>query len=118
MKQGQIVKAYQAIQKHENEELPLDISYAFFKVKKQLTDQWNFQLEREKVIFDKYKISNENGQLTFEKPEDQNKFIHEIEELADMEIDWEYDKVKVNIGDRMQITISELEALDEFMEFK
>lgn len=116
MTQEQIVKAYKTIQKYETRELPLDISLAFFKLKKALTDQWEFQLNEEQKIFEKYPAKqNESGSLTFETTEAQEGFAKAIQELSEVESMEDFKKIPVEIGDRMNLSINDLEALDEFM---
>ena len=119
MKQSQIVKAYKVIEKYEDKELPLDISFAFFKLKKLLQAQWDFQIETEKKIFGRHKIQQtENNVLQFETAEDTNDFFEELNDLAELDVDLSFKKIKVNIGDRMNLSIADLEALDEFMEIE
>ena len=118
MKQQNIVNAYKVIKKYENEKLPLDISYGFFKLKKLLQSQWDFEVEREKSIFDKYEITQgDNGNLIFKSPEDQQNFAKDIAELLDMDCDWDEDKIKINFGDRLELPVVDIEALDDFVAF-
>lgn len=117
MKQIKIINAYKVIQKYEQKELPLDIAYAFFKLKKELADQWNFQIEREQAIYDKYSPKNEDGKLIFDSSESQRKFSEELGELLSMDVDWFEDKIKVDIGDRLMLSVADIEALDDFMTF-
>ena len=118
MKQQDIVNAYKVIQKYENEKLPLDISYGFFKLKKLLQSQWDFEIEREKAIFEKYDPQQEdNGNFVFKSKEDQQSFAQEIAELLSMECDWDEDKVKIDFRDRLDMPVVDIEALDNFITF-
>lgn len=118
MKQQQIVNAYKVIKKYENDKLPLDISYAFFKLKKKLQEQWDFEVEREKTIFDKYKPEQkQDGNITFSSKEDEEGFEKEIAELLNMESDWDDEKIKVNFDGRIDMPVVDIEALDDFITF-
>ena len=118
MKQQNIVNAYKVIKKYENEKLPLDISYGFFKLKKLLQAQWDFEVEREKALFNKYNpVQDENGNLVFKSDEDRQRFAEEIAELLNMDCDWDEDKVQINFGDRLEMPIVDIEALDDFVTF-
>ena len=118
MKQQNIVNAYKVIKKYENEKLPLDISYGFFKLKKLLQAQWDFEVEREKALFEKYNpAQDENGNLVFKTEEDKQGFAEEIAELLNMDCDWDEDKVQINFGDRLEMPIVDIEALDDFVTF-
>ena len=117
MKQHMFIDAYKVLQKFENKELPLDISFKFFKLKQMLTDQWNFQLERETLIFDKYHPKREDNQLVFESSEEQNKFAEELSELANMDVDTSIEKLEINFGDKLELSVADIEALDAFVKF-
>ena len=118
MKQQKFVEAYKIIQKYENEKLPLDISYGFFKVKKLLQDQWDFEVSKETEIFNKYQpTTDENGVFNFKSAEDQTNFSKEFTDLLDMEVDWNSEKIKINFGDRIEMSLAEIEALNDFIEF-
>lgn len=118
MKQEKYISAYKVIQKYENEKLPLDISYGLFKVKKILQDQWDFEVTKEQEIFDRYKPSvNDDGSFSFETTEDQIGFAKELSDLLSMKVDQDFDKVKIDFGDRVELSLTDIEALDDFIEF-
>ena len=119
MKQSDIIKAYKTIQKYEHEKLPLNTSYALYRIKKQLEDQWNFQVERETTIFEKYKPEiKENGNFIFKTPEDTQNFAKDIQELADMDIDIDIRKSTISFEDNVQMSVEDISALEEFVIFK
>lgn len=118
MKQQNIVNAYKVIKKYEKEKLPLDISYGFFKLKKLLQSQWDFEVEQEKTIFDKYQPQqDENGNFLFKSNEDQQNFAKDIAELLNMECDWNEDKIYINFNNRIEMPLIDIEALDDFVSF-
>lgn len=119
MKQSTIINAYKVIQKHRQDQLPLDVSLAFFKVKKMLDDQWEFQLEKENELIEKYHPTRkENGDLVFDPPENMDKFIEEINAIGDLDIDLDYKKVDAKFGNKIELSVDEIEALEEFMNFE
>lgn len=118
MKQQEYVNAYKVIQKYEEEKLPLDIAYGLFKVKKLLQDQWDFEVAKEQEIFERYKPkTSETGMFTFASDEDQKHFTEEFTELLGMEIDNQFDKVKIDFGDRIEMSVADIEMLSGFVEF-
>jgi len=119
MKQQNVVSAYKTILRFEKEELPLDISLAFFRLKKALSDQWEFQIKEEEKIFEKYPSKqDENGNLVFNDAETKAKFAEAFAELADLEVLEDFEKIPISIGDRMKLSIADVEALDNFIEFE
>lgn len=118
MKQERFVNAYKVIQKYESEKMPLDISYGLFKVKKILQDQWDFEVSREEEIYNRYKpSSDEKGNFKFDSPEDQKNFVKELTDLLSMDIDMDIEKVKIKFDDRIEMSLADIEALDDFIEF-
>ena len=118
MEQQKIVNAYKVVKKYENEKLPLDISYGFFKLKKILQAQWDFEIERERALFEKYNpTQDENGNFIFKTPEDQQNFTKELAELLAMDCDWDENKIRINFDSNFEIPISDIEALDDFVIF-
>lgn len=118
MKQQDYINAYKVIQKYENEKLPLNVSYGLFKVKKLLQDQWDFEVSRETEIYEKYKVSiNEDGTFKFETPEDREGFLKDFEELLGMEVVQPIEKIRFDFGDQIQMSVSDIEALSNFVEF-
>lgn len=118
MKQMIIANAYKTITKFDNEQLPLDISYKLYKVKKALQDQWDFQIKEEEKIFDKYHPQVESGKYIFDTKEDEENFAKEIIALANLEIDLDFNKVSIGFGDRLKLSINEIDALNEFIDFE
>lgn len=118
MNQEKYVNAYKVIRKYESEKMPLDISYGLFKVKKILQDQWDFEVAKEQEIFDRYNpVIDDNGNFRFESAEDQTNFAKEISDLLSMEVDEDFDKVKINFDNKIEMSLSDIEALSDFVEF-
>lgn len=123
MKQKDVVKAYHTIEKFEDKDVPLKVSYALFKTKSLIKDQVDFQLKKEREIFEKYKPSAlDDGALKFESNEQAQEFAVEfdskINEVAEMDIDLgEYKKFKIPIDQLVDISVQDIEALEPFIEF-
>jgi hypothetical protein len=117
MKQSQIVDAYKVIQKYEQKELPLKISLAFFKLKRKLQDQWDFEVQEENKIVEKYHPRQEGSNLVFDRPEDRIGFTKDLADLMEMEVDYDEQKIDIDIGDSLMLSVSDIEALDEFITF-
>lgn len=123
MKQSKIVTAYKVLNKLYGEDLPVTVSYKLYKVRNMLTPQWKFQTEKEKAVFDKYNpIVSDDGNIKFENDEQANAFMQEFTDtcntLADMDIDLEpYEKVVINMNDKINLSMEDIEALQDFIDF-
>lgn len=123
MKQGDIIKAYHVLEKYEQKDLPLKVSYALFKVKSKIKDQVEFQLEKEQELYKKYKpIPQEDGSLKFESEEVAKKFAMEftkrIDELADIDVDIDNKKKsRISLDQLVDMSMEDIECLEPFIEF-
>lgn len=120
MKQFKIIAAYKTIEdiKQRNKEYPLAVAHAIFKIKKTLQDQWDFQVEEERKLFEKYSpVSDDGNSIKFASDEDAKAFSSKIAELSDMDVELDYIKPKIRLSEQFDLTLSEMEALDDFIEF-
>lgn len=120
MKQGQIVAVFNIIKRfQENNELPNDISYAFFRIGKIIQDQVDFQVDRQNQILSKYKYSQgDNGALVFDNPEDVIAFNKELDEVLALDVELgEYKKVPFKIDGRINLSVHDLIVLEDFVEY-
>ena len=123
MKQKDIIKAFHALQKYEEKDLPIRISYSLFKVKKLIEDHVEFQLNAEQEIFQKYKpTSNEDGSLKFKSEEQAREFAQEfsskIDEIGEIEVELDLkNKPKISLDQMVDMSIEDIEALEPFIEF-
>ena len=50
MKQKEIVRAYSAISNLYKQQIPLTVSHKLYQLKRKLTPQWDFQIEKEREL--------------------------------------------------------------------
>ena len=118
MKQGKMVQAYNALQRLGGQVMDDLVAYKLFKLKKQMAPAIEFQTEREQLIFEKYQPERTgNGQYSFRTSGQAAEFRNELNELADMETEVTVTPVKIPKGQRLLISMDDIEALDGFVEF-
>ncbi len=123
MKQIDIVKAFHVLEKYAQTQLPLKVSYAFYKVKTIIKDQVEFQNNKEREIFEKYKPkTNDDGSFKFESAEQAEEFAKEfdskITEVTEMDVDLgEFKKPRIPIDQLVDVSVEDIEALEPFIEF-
>lgn len=119
MKQGTVIKAYKALLNISEQSLPLNLSYKVFKLKRMLQPCWDFQLEKEKEIFTNYTPESIDGSnFKFDTPEKTKAFKESFDELANMDTDVEFQPIKIQISDKFNVSVNEIEALDGFVIFE
>jgi len=119
MKQQKIVQVYKVIEPiSKNKDLPSDISYVFYRIRKLLQDQWDFQIEEERKIFEKYNPKYVNEKLTFDNPEQAQAFTEEIKKLSEIDADLgEFSKFDFHPDGRVKLSAEDMEKLEDFLNY-
>ena len=117
MKQSIIIKAYKALSKLSQQELPIRLAYDLFKVKQALQPQWDFQLAEEGKIIAGAKTMP-NGNLSFDTQEDAEKCQERLQELGEIDVDLDVPKVMFPLSMQgIKLSIEDIDALSAFVEF-
>ena len=121
MKQYQINKAYSALSRLANMQLPVRDSRNLYMLSKQLDNAYNFELEQEKKLIEKYHgVFTKDGGVTFANSDDSNGFGAELKELNNLEVEVEFDPVVIDcdaMGDQ-RISPFDVACLDGFVMFE
>ena len=124
MKQKEIIKAYQAIDRFNKNEknrsnASAKLNYALFKIRKLLEPQFQFQQESEQKIFqDMSPTPVGEGKFNFGTPERMQEFFAKMKEIEEVEVDLEFTKPVVDLEEAIVIPMDDIEALEPFVEFK
>lgn len=119
MKQSKIIEAYKATNRIKDlKDIPNDIAYTFYKIRKLLQPQWDFQLERENALKEKYGFTFEEGKVKFNSQQDAIECDKEMFDLANMDIELSIEKQTLKITDRPLLTVSEMESLEDFLNYE
>lgn len=119
MKQGKVIQAYNALARLGGQTMEdYAVAYKLFRLKKQMTPAIEFQTEREKAIFDKYQPERlANGQYSFRTSGQAAEFRKELNDLAEVETEIQITPVTIPKGQRLLISMDDIEALDGFVVF-
>lgn len=121
MKQKKIINAYKTLSNMYQMRLPVREAHAIFLLKRQLEDQYYFQLEQEKTLLEEFNGTiTRDGDIRFSKREDAEAFHGKISELNDMEIEIDVAPAHLQIEriDDIRLTPEDMEHLDGFIEFE
>jgi hypothetical protein len=120
MKQAQILAAFNITKRFQEQILPNDISYAFFKLRKLIQDPIDFQVSQQDKLLEKYDYTkNEQGQIVFKTTEDAEAFSKEMDEIIAMDIDLgEFKKIPFKNDGRIDLSMNDLIILDDFFEYE
>ena len=117
MKQFKIIKAYKALTKLGQQDLPIKLAFDLFKIKQALQPQWDFQVDEETKLTASAKI-NADGSVTFESPEAAAAFRQRLKELSDIDVDLKVKPVQTPISiPGLTLSMDDVDALDCFVQF-
>lgn len=115
MKQSEIIKAYKTMESlASNNELSQDEQWDIYQLRKTLRPHFEFQVEREDAIREKYlPFANEDGALS---EEESQKYLKELTDLGNMDINMP-EIIKPKIRFVKGISFITAEQLEDFIEF-
>lgn len=117
MKQFRIIKAYKALTKLGQQDLPIRLAFDLFKIKQALQPQWDFQLDEENKLTASAKV-NADGSVTFDTPEASAAFRQRLKELSDIDVDLKVKPVQIPLSiPGLTLSMDDIDALDCFVQF-
>ena len=117
MKQFKVIKAYKALTKLGQQDLPIKLAFDLFKIKQALQPQWDFQLDEENKLAANAKV-NADGSVTFDSPEAAEAFRQKLKELSDIDVDLKVKPVQIPISiPGLTLSMDDVDALDCFVQF-
>jgi len=121
MKQYQINRAYGALGRLASMQLPVRDSRNVYMLSKQLEDAYNFELEQEKKLLEKYHgVLDKQGGVTFSNTDDAQGFNEELNELHNIEVEVDFEPVTIQCDamGNQTITPMDIACLDGFVLFE
>ena len=117
MKQFKIIKAYKALTKLGQQDLPIKLAFDLFKIKQALQPQWDFQLDEEKKMTDSAQV-NADGSITFDTPEAAEMFRQKLKDLSDIDVDLKITPARIPLSiPGLTLSMDDIDALDCFVQF-
>ena len=117
MVQSDVIKAYKALDSIKDTPMPVKIAYQIYKLKKVLETRWEFQVEQETKLAEKFHaIPLEGYRVKFENGDDMDGWNEAIKKLNDMEVnDIFFEPVKIPNDVDIRVTPETMAALDGFV---
>ena len=117
MKQFRIIKAYKALIKLGQQDLPIRLAFDLFKIKQALQPQWDFQLDEENKLAASAKV-NADGSVTFDTPEAAEMFRQKLKDLSDIDVDLKITPARIPLSiPGLTLSMDDVDALDCFVQF-
>lgn len=116
--QEKALNAYAALNRMSQRNMNSFTAYKLFKLKKALQDPVDFRIEQErKMIEELGGTLTETGQAVLES-ESQKAFSEKVKELNALECEIEREKTVIFLAEIKDISLAEIEALEDFIEWK
>lgn len=128
MKQGKIIRAYKALEKLMQQDIPLQIALLVFELHEILRPSWEFQIMQEQKLQEKYKnVDFSTFSVSFKADDEEEKKaklaeLHacekEIRDLGEMDRDISVEILEIPVSMvSIKMAGSDIEALKGFIEF-
>lgn len=104
MKYRDIVGAIPSIKKLMTQDLPLQTSYRLHKLIQSINKELEFFSERRSEILSKHEFSQQAA-------------IAELDELLDMQIDWEFSPLRIELSSDIKFSVEDIVQIEPFVEF-
>ena len=117
MKQFKIIKAYKALTKLGQQDLPIKLAFDLFKIKTALQPHFDFQVDEEKKA-SASATANPDGSITFSSPEEADTFRKKLKELNDIDVELKVKPVQIPLSTPgLTLSMDDVDALDCFVQF-
>lgn len=100
-----ILGAVSGFQKLVMQDLPLPVAYKLSKMVKAVNEEMQFFSEKHGAIMKRHEDPHSPG------------IAKEVEELLDLEIEWDHKPLRVEITDNLHLSCSDIDSLEGFIEF-
>lgn len=117
MKQIKIINAYSTINDISQNGLTLKGKWVLYQVRISLASQYDFYLEESQKLFDSYKTISDGTTIKFETVELANEYKAKQAEIDNFDVDMMLEKQECKLSDIPNITVTQMEALQDFIEF-
>lgn len=117
MKQSAIIKAYKAIDKLGQQDLPIKLAFDLFKLTQTLQPHWDFQVNEEaKASAAATKMPD--GSVMFSTKEEADAFRQRLKDLGDIDVELKVKPVRIPLSlPGLMLSRNDIAALDGFVQF-
>lgn len=118
MKQLKIIQAYNVTEQlTKDDTLTITAKWVLYKLRKELTSHYEFYVEESRKLFSNYETTVDGDNITFKTAELAKEYQTKQEEIDNFEVELNSEKQTIKLSDIPNITVQQIELLDEFIEF-
>ena len=119
MKQIKIAQAYDVTNRlSKDNNLTIAGKWGLYKLRKDLLSHYEFYIEESRNLFNTYKTTTtDTGSIKFESPEYADEYLAQQANIDNFDVDVSFEKQQLKLSDIPNISIQQIELLDDFIEF-
>ena len=118
MKQIKIVQAYNTTEElSKNENLSVNAKWVLYKLRKDLHSHYDFYISESRNLFNQYETTTDENTITFKSAEEAKEYTSKQAEIDELEVELESQKNSLRLSDVPNITVQQIEILEDFVEF-
>lgn len=118
MTQLEAVKAFKVLMSIGQEKIPVGTAYKLFCQKRALQPVFDFQIEQERGIIDRYNaVADERGNISPKNPADKPAMQSDLKELNQMECKIDIKPIEIELPEELHIALNDIEALEPVVKF-
>lgn len=117
MKQIKLINAYSITEElSKDDKLSMQAKWVLYKLRKDLLPHCEFYIQESRTLFNKYETKNEGDRIAFESPELADEYQKAQKEIDNLEVEFNNKQI-LKLSDIPNITVQQIEVLDDFIEF-
>lgn len=118
MKQLKIANAYNATEEIiQSNSLSINAKWVLYNLRKELSSCFEFYFDESRELFSKYETVTNGKTIKFNTPEEATEYKLKQDEIDNFEIEFKTEKQQLKLSDIPNITVQQIELLDDFIEF-
>ena len=118
MKQIKLIQAYTTTDEiSKNDNLTISAKWVLYKLRKELASHYEFYINESRELFNKYETTADKDLITFKSAAEAKEYQTKQAEIDNFEVEFSAEKQQLKLSDIPNITVQQIELLDEFIEF-
>lgn len=113
MNQGKVILAIKALDKLKNQQMPLQLSYKVYKLRKELQTHWDWQVEKEMELLERFGEPADNGMVV--KQDSRADFNSALNFISFTEVEQDWTPIRIPMSTELKISAEDIDALDGFI---
>ena len=118
IKQIEVANIFNATEEiTRNNNLSINAKWILYKLRKEISSNYEFYVNESRSLFERYETKVEGNTIRFYTDEEALEYKTKQDEIDNFEIEFKTEKQQLTLSDIPNITVQQIELLDDFIEF-